>query len=285
MKKPLFFFTAAALAIILYSLLAFPAPQGKFIFSRPVYEDGSLAVYHSKNQHLVVKKGEKAVRLAIPAPARVESVVSLKNKPASELPLVGEPVVEGIKIVDSREIHVVRSVPDLVHLASYPNPGTNGDKIIIDKQKNLLYLYKSGELYKSYPVATGKDPSFTPEGHFIVKNKLDKDALNEQLGVRWLGLGVPDEKDNRAWVDERAPEGLKYGIHGTDESESIGKHASGGCIRMNNEDVREIYPLVQVGTVVEITGQAPPVAAGNNSAFAPHFHPGSTELITVATIR
>lgn len=261
MKKYLLPLTAASLIILLIALFVFPAPQGKLIFSRPFYKDGGLAVYHTGNQHLVIKKGEKAGQLAIPSGESIENVVMMMNKAALEPPLYGVQIAEGIIITGPREIHIVRCAPGLELLASCPNPGTKGDKIIIDKQKNMLYLYKSGELYKSYPVATGKDPSFTPEGHFIVKNKLGEDDLNEQLGVRWLGLGVPDENDNRAWVDERAPEGLKYGIHGTDEPESIGKHASGGCIRMNNEDVRELYPLVQAGTVVEITGRITPAAA------------------------
>lgn len=56
-----------------------------------------------------------------------------------------------------------------------------------------------------------------------------------------------------------------YGIHGIDEPDSIGKHSSGGCIRMNNADARELYPLVNVGTPVEITGQAAPAAASTRS--------------------
>ncbi|NLC47295.1 MAG: L,D-transpeptidase, partial [Firmicutes bacterium] len=52
--------------------------------------------------------------------------------------------------------------------------------------------------------------------------------------------------------DDRAPRGEKYGIHGTDEPSSIGKHASSGCIRLRNRDVEELYDQVQIGTEVEI---------------------------------
>lgn len=43
-----------------------------------------------------------------------------------------------------------------------------------------------------------------------------------------------------------------YGIHGTDEPESIGRSVSHGCVRMFNEDVEKLYPMVPVGTAVYI---------------------------------
>jgi L,D-transpeptidase ErfK/SrfK len=45
-----------------------------------------------------------------------------------------------------------------------------------------------------------------------------------------------------------------YGIHGTDQPESIGNAASHGCVRMLNEDVIELYDIVPLGTEVRITG-------------------------------
>ena len=43
-----------------------------------------------------------------------------------------------------------------------------------------------------------------------------------------------------------------YGIHGTNRPTSIGKAASHGCIRMRNQDVEELFELVQVGDEVEL---------------------------------
>ena len=67
-----------------------------------------------------------------------------------------------------------------------------------------------------------------------------------------MGLAVPDEKDKRANNDKRAPVGHKYGIHGTNEPNSIGTHASGGCIRLNNHDILELYDMVPINTKVII---------------------------------
>jgi hypothetical protein len=43
-----------------------------------------------------------------------------------------------------------------------------------------------------------------------------------------------------------------YGIHGTDHPESIGQSVSHGCVRMRNEDIERLYPMVTVGTPVYI---------------------------------
>jgi lipoprotein-anchoring transpeptidase ErfK/SrfK len=43
-----------------------------------------------------------------------------------------------------------------------------------------------------------------------------------------------------------------YGIHGTDHPETIGQSVSHGCVRMRNEDIERLYPLVGIGTPVYI---------------------------------
>ena len=55
------------------------------------------------------------------------------------------------------------------------------------------------------------------------------------LGNRWMGLDLKG-----------------YGIHGTNEPDSIGHAASHGCIRMGKRDVEDLFTRVRVGDVVEI---------------------------------
>lgn len=107
--------------------------------------------------------------------------------------------------------------------------------IIVDTTEHLLSLYKDNEFYKSYPIAVGKTTSPTPKGTFQIANKL----LNPggPYGVRWMGLSM---------------NGGHYGIHGTNNPNSIGKDMSKGCIRMQNEDVVMLYDIVPIGTIVEI---------------------------------
>ena len=58
------------------------------------------------------------------------------------------------------------------------------------------------------------------------------------VGTRWMGLSKHG-----------------YGIHGTNEPNSIGKAASHGCIRMAKADLEEFDELVGVGDTVELVGE------------------------------
>jgi lipoprotein-anchoring transpeptidase ErfK/SrfK len=43
-----------------------------------------------------------------------------------------------------------------------------------------------------------------------------------------------------------------YRIHGSNEPETIGQAVSSGCIRMTNEDVKDLYSRVKVGAKVVV---------------------------------
>jgi len=127
--------------------------------------------------------------------------------------------------------------------------------ILIDKSQNLLFLKRKDEVVKTYRVSTGKDNS-TPIGEFTIdRNKLKNptwfktgaviDPRNPEniLGSRWMGLEGRDLKG----------ESLKgYGIHGTNDPDNLGKQITLGCIRMNNQDVEELFDIIPVGSKVTI---------------------------------
>lgn len=108
--------------------------------------------------------------------------------------------------------------------------------IFIDIPIKKLYVFKQGELFKTYTVATGARETPTPIGIFKV---ISKGEWGEGFGGNWIGLNVP-------WG--------KYGIHGTTHPESIGRAASHGCIRMKNKDVDELSHMASYGVTVEIYG-------------------------------
>lgn len=107
--------------------------------------------------------------------------------------------------------------------------------IEVDRKQLKLIDRKNEEIVKSYPIATGKISSPTPLGTFKI---VEKAKWGEGFGTRWMGINVP-------W-------GI-YGIHGTNRPGSIGGNLSAGCIRMRNEDVEELYSLVDYNTLVLIT--------------------------------
>lgn len=107
-------------------------------------------------------------------------------------------------------------------------------KLIIGLQERQLYCLQNDFVLNTYPVAIGKSSSPTPLGNWQIINKkiLTEDTI---YGTRWLGLSA-----------------LGYGIHGTNAPTSIGKAVSAGCLRMYNHDIEKIFPIIALGTPVEI---------------------------------
>ena len=129
-----------------------------------------------------------------------------------------------------------------------------GSLILIDKTTNQLQFLRDGVIIKTFPVATGKRPSYTPEGTFTVVAKLVNPYYSKlgiqggspqnPLGARWLGLDIGG--------------GGVYGIHGTNNPASIGTYASAGCIRMHNKDVIWLYDHTTPGTPATPQAAPPP---------------------------
>ncbi len=117
------------------------------------------------------------------------------------------------------------------------DPGPDGALIVIDTVSRTLTLYRGGQPVKSWPVAVGKPESPTPLGYWRI---VEKTAWGQGFGARWMGLDIP-------WGT--------YGIHGTNKPWSIGGYWSGGCVRMFNDDVIELYNQVTPGTHVLIRGR------------------------------
>ncbi len=132
-------------------------------------------------------------------------------------------------------------------------------RTVVHKKAYRLDVYVGDVLVRSFPVGLGMDDS-TPTGEWRVKNKLENptyypprggaiisaDDPANPLGERWIGLeGVSGE----ALSQER------YGVHGTNEPDSIGKSVSLGCVRMQNSDVEQLYSYLVEGrstvTIVE----------------------------------
>lgn len=123
-------------------------------------------------------------------------------------------------------------------------------RVEIEKSTNFLTVYAGTKVIKRFPIATGKDSTLTPEGVFNIVNKVEKPWYNKDdipggdpknpLGSHWLGLNVPGTN------------GTTYGIHGTNNPDSIGAYVSLGCVRMHNRDVQWLYEHLPLQTLVHI---------------------------------
>ncbi len=120
------------------------------------------------------------------------------------------------------------------------------DGIYISLGRCALSFYAGGELKGTWQCAVGLPARPTPKGKFRVTSMLKNPDWSWQgkvippgakngLGSRFLGISKPS-----------------YGIHGTNNPDSIGKALSHGCVRMHNRDAEALYEMVEVGTPVTI---------------------------------
>ncbi len=109
-----------------------------------------------------------------------------------------------------------------------------------------LVVHHQGQYVRGYRVCIGKNGS-SPVGKFQVGNKVTNPQYTDPDGKVFAGDN-PKNPLGKFWLDL----GDSYGIHGTIEPDSIGKAESRGCIRMLNEDVAEVYDILDVGSEVVI---------------------------------
>jgi lipoprotein-anchoring transpeptidase ErfK/SrfK len=126
--------------------------------------------------------------------------------------------------------------------------------IIVDKSERQLTLYKGDKKRRSWGCAIGQPQFPTPEGRWTIINKRYMPTWTNP-GSAWaasmppyIAPGYSNPLGLRA-LDLDAS-GIR--IHGTANVGSIGTAASHGCIRMANEEVVQLFPLVDVGTSVYV---------------------------------
>ena len=133
-----------------------------------------------------------------------------------------------------------------------------GDYVVVDKSEGVLKVYEGepggedGKLVAAFPVTMGSKeyplpigrwkattyaylPPFLYQPDLLQNAKTDKEVRlppgpNGPVGVAWLDL----TKEH-------------YGIHGTNEPQTIGRAESSGCIRMTNWDVVRLSRMLKPG--------------------------------------
>ncbi len=118
--------------------------------------------------------------------------------------------------------------------------------IIVNTKYNKLSFYENDKLVKKFNVASGKPSTPTPTGKTKVANKI----VNRPYYSGGIPGGHPNNPLGNRWIGIFG--GGTYAIHGNNKESSIGKHVSGGCIRMHNAEIRWLFPQVNVGCTVLI---------------------------------
>jgi lipoprotein-anchoring transpeptidase ErfK/SrfK len=187
-----------------------------------------------------------------PGPDALEIVASQSGRKLRDVRLTNqlrEAVVgEGPRTVHA---HVHETAPEVTTkevAARYPS------YLTLDRANFTLRLWKDLELARTYTVAVGQEGLETPEGTYAIE-WMEENPTWHVPESDWAGdlagQTIPPGPENpikARWM--AIYEGA--GIHGTEETASLGSAASHGCVRMSIADVEELYDEVEVGTPVFI---------------------------------
>jgi L,D-transpeptidase catalytic domain len=153
----------------------------------------------------------------------------------------------------------------LVVIGAAPEVRAQHTSVIINLTEQTAYLLENGRVALVSPIASGKEGWGTPAGRFhIIKKDLNHVSGDFGLVVDSYGRIVnPD-----ATPGSRVPPGCHYmpapmpdymqfgpflGMHG---GFLPGYPASHGCVRMPHDLAAEFFARVEVGTPVEVIGNA-----------------------------
>jgi lipoprotein-anchoring transpeptidase ErfK/SrfK len=126
--------------------------------------------------------------------------------------------------------------------------------IVINRNGFELRLYQHLKLTHSYTIAVGQQGLETPAGLYAIQDKqvnpswqVPNSSWAGSLAGRLIPPG-PEDPLKARWMGFNGG----AGIHGTEDTGSLGSAASHGCIRMSIDDVIALYPKVKVGTPVYV---------------------------------
>lgn len=148
-------------------------------------------------------------------------------------------------------------------------------RILVKKAERRLLLYDGSKLLKTYRIGLGLSPEGdkvrqgdrrTPEGDFYIFTKNDRSAFYLSLGVSYPNApharrGLRDGLISKSQYDAimRALNLKKTPPQNTALGGDIYIHGHGatsdwtwGCVALENEEIRELFNAVSVGTPVTI---------------------------------
>jgi len=170
--------------------------------------------------------------------------------------------------VDEAEIKkIVSGGPALKKKMSALAP--KGIYIVIDTGANRFYLKKGEEVVREGLVSTGSgevlpDPKGkrqwvfdTPRGEFAVKSKVVNPYwVKPDWAFIEEGEPIPKRQSDRVVGGELGDYALGFGdgyfLHGTLYTRLLGRNVTHGCVRIGDEDLKEMFKTASIGTKIYI---------------------------------
>jgi murein L,D-transpeptidase YafK len=170
---------------------------------------------------------------------------------------IGGAMVGGVLMIAAWDfLQVGRKVPALAPAAE------RATLIVVDKSARRMTLLHDGQVLKAYDVALGSAPrghkqqegdGRTPEGAYAIEFKNARSRFHLALRISY-----PNAQDRAAAQRRGVAPGGDIMIHGLPNGLGwlAGLHLwrdwTDGCVAVTDRQIDEIWPLVDVGTAVEI---------------------------------
>ncbi|MEO8401995.1 MAG: L,D-transpeptidase family protein [Gammaproteobacteria bacterium] len=154
--------------------------------------------------------------------------------------------------------------------------------IVINLPEMRLYYYPEGSnQVMTFPIGIGRIGKTIPIQNTAITRKVtnpiwippaDIRQFNQEQGIELPTImkAGPDNPLGPYAIYLRIP---TYLIHSTIFPESIGRRASFGCIRMNEGDIKQFYPIVTPGTQVAIVDMPNKIAWSGDELFLEAHQP------------
>jgi lipoprotein-anchoring transpeptidase ErfK/SrfK len=128
-------------------------------------------------------------------------------------------------------------------------PGT----IVISTADRKLYLVQGNGDALRYSIGVGR-PGFQWKGTHRITAKKEWPTWTPPPQMRARQRGLPAQlaggEDNPLGARAMYLGSTLYRIHGSNDPDSVGQAESSGCFRMTNDDVKDLYERVAIGTTV-----------------------------------
>ena len=263
-----------------------------FLFGRTSVLEDLKSVAIAKSEMAVPTEGQLAVRteprsaeMAVPP---IQSPAQTKQLPPTQLLPTNqtESQVTDAEYVDQKSDTITTPLQQFVKQNKLLDQALSKPYLVVDVAQQKMWLLKGEQVLKHYQVSTARagtgnrQGSFqTPLGAHQIYSKIGKDAPK---GAVFEGGVVAGKIEENLWDQgQRDPEtsndivttriirliGTEKGknkggevdtlmrriyIHGTTREEAIGKPTSQGCVRMINDDIIELFDMVEAGGLVYI---------------------------------
>lgn len=154
-------------------------------------------------------------------------------------------------------------------------PGPRRGLVINLAELRIYYYPAQRKIVETYPVGIGREGWDTPLGPSWIAQKMINPTWVVPPAIR------EDRKKEGIYLPEKVPPGpdnplggyalrlkqLTYLIHGTNESEGIGRRSSAGCLRMYPEDIEHLFPQIKTKDPVSIMNVPNKLARQGNRLY------------------